>query len=175
MNTLAPTQRQGRSWGRIWSGRDRWPLLMIAGALLAAGLVLVPLLFLLLEASRSGWSQIEHLLLRHEVAVLLWNSVRLAALTTALCGLIGVGAAWCVQRTALPARGLWSVLLVLPLGIPDFVVSFGWVSLEPSLHGYLAAVMIMTLSLYPLVYLPVAAALGGVDPALEEVARSLGL
>ena len=64
---------------------------------------------------------------------------------------------------------------MLPLGIPDFVVGFGWVSLEPALHGYLAAVLIMTLSLYPLVYLPVAAALGGVDPALEEVARSLGL
>jgi iron(III) transport system permease protein len=175
MNTLAPTQRQGRSWGRIWSGRDRWPLLTIAGALLAAGLVLVPLLFLLLEASRSGWSQIEHLLLRHEVAVLLWNSVRLAALTTALCALIGVGAAWCVQRTALPARGLWSVLLVLPLGIPDFVVSFGWVSLEPSLHGYLAAVMIMTLSLYPLVYLPVAASLSRQDAVLSEVGRSLGM
>ena len=79
-----------------------------------------------------------------------------------------------MERTSLPGRRLWAVALVLPLGIPDFVVGFGWVSLEPGLHGYLAAVLIMTLSLYPLVYLPVAASLGGVDPALEEVARSLG-
>ena len=70
---------------------------------------------------------------------------------------------------------LWAVVLVLPLGIPDFVVGFGWVSIDPALHGYLAAVMIMTLSLYPLVYLPVAAALANLDGSLEEAARSLGL
>ena len=64
---------------------------------------------------------------------------------------------------------------MLPLGIPDFVVGFGWVSLEPGLHGYLAAVMIMTLSLYPLVYLPVRTALARVDAGLEEAARSLGM
>ena len=107
--------------------------------------------------------------------MLLWNTVRLVAASTALCAVIGVAAAWCVQRTTIPGRRVWAVLLVLPLGIPDFVVGFGWVSLEPSLQGYLAAVMIMTLSLYPLVYLPALAGLAGVDPALEEVARSLGL
>jgi iron(III) transport system permease protein len=67
------------------------------------------------------------------------------------------------------------VALVLPLGVPDFVVGFGWVSIDHGLHGYLAAVMIMTLSLYPLVYLPVAAGLARADASLEEAARSLGL
>ena len=81
----------------------------------------------------------------------------------------------CVERTDVPLRRLWAVLLVLPLGIPDFVVGFGWVSIAPGLHGYLAAVMIMTLSLYPLVYLPVAAAMANLDAGLEEAARSLGL
>jgi iron(III) transport system permease protein len=149
--------------------------LTIGGAMIAAGLVLLPLIFLVLQAHRSGWSEIGHLLFRHEVAVLLWNTIRLAALCTALCAVIGVGAAWCVQRTALPARRLWSVLLVLPLGIPDFVVSFGWVSFDHGLHGYLAAVMIMTLSLYPLVYLPVTAGLSRQDAVLSEVGRSLGM
>src|SRR6202012_799686 len=58
---------------------------------------------------------------------------------------------------------------------PDFVVGFSWVSIAPSLHGYLAAVMVMTLSLYPLVYIPVAAAMANVDAGLNEAARSLGL
>ena len=64
---------------------------------------------------------------------------------------------------------------MLPLGIPDFVVGFGWVSIDPGLRGYPAAVMIMTLSLYPLVYLPVASALRNIDDGLEEAARSLGM
>jgi iron(III) transport system permease protein len=183
MSTLAPfepaasTPHTSRpsSWARAWSGRRRWPLVSVAGGLLAAGLVLLPLVFLVDEALQPAWGEIERLLLRHNTAVLLWNTVRLAFACTALCAVIGVAGAWCVERTTLPGRRLWAVALVLPLGIPDFVVGFGWVSLEPGLHGYLAAVLIMTLSLYPLVYLPVATSLSRVDPALEEVARSLGL
>ncbi len=55
------------------------------------------------------------------------------------------------------------------------MVAFGWVSIAPGLHGYLAAVMIMTLALYPLVYLPVAASMANLDAGLHEAARSLGL
>ena len=40
--------------------------------------------------------------------------------------------------------------------------------------GFRGAVLVMTLSVYPLVYLPVAASLRNADPAQEEVARSLG-
>ena len=60
--------------------------------------------------------------------------------------------------------------------MPDFVIGYGWVSIDPgAARATWAAVMIMTLALYPLVYLPVAAALRGIDPALEETARSLGI
>lgn len=175
MSTLAPAGQTTCRWVRAWSGRGRLPLIAILGGALAAALVLLPLTFLVVEAQQSGWNEVQRLLLRHSVAVLLWNSLRLTLACTALCAVLGVSAAWCVERTSLPGRGVWAVLLVLPLGIPDFVVGFGWVSLEPGLHGYLAAVMIMTLSLYPLVYLPARTALANVDAGLEEAARSLGL
>ena len=175
MSTFAPTAPAVRRLSRAWSGRGRWPLVSIAVAILAAALVLLPLTFLIVQAGQSGWSEAQRLLLRHSVAVLLWNTVRLAVACTILCALLGVAAAWCVERTELPARRMWAVLLVLPLGIPDFVVGFSWVSIDPALHGYLAAVMIMTLSLYPLVYLPVASSLSNLDAGLEEAARSLGL
>ena len=175
MSTFAPIEPPANRWMQAWSGRRRWPLVSVAGGITAAALVLLPLTFLLVEAQHAGWSELRHLLLRHLVAVLLWNTVRLALSCTLLCDVLGVGAAWLVERTALPARRLWAVALVLPLGVPDFVTAFGWVSIDPALHGYLAAVMIMTLSLYPLVYLPVAGALAHVDAGLEEAARSLGL
>jgi len=162
-------------WARAWSGRRRWPLTSVAGGALAAGLVLLPLVFLVKEALQPGWAEVERLLFRHNTAVLLWNTVRLALACTLLCAVLGVAAAWCVERTTLPLKRLWAVVLVLPLGVPDFVIGFGWVSIDPALHGYLAAVMIMTLSLYPLVYLPVAFAMANLDAGLEESARSLGL
>ncbi len=148
----------------------------VAGAALAAALVLLPLAFLVVEAQQSGLGEVRRLLLRHSVAVLLWNTVRLALACTAAvrrCSASRRHGAW--SAPTLPARRLWAVALVLPLGVPDFVVGFGWVSIDPALHGYLAAVMIMTLSLYPLVYLPVASALANLDAGLEEAARSLGL
>jgi iron(III) transport system permease protein len=175
MSTSAPTEQIAQRLTHTWSGRRRWPLVSATGGALAAGAVLLPLAFLLIQAQRSGWGEVQALLLRHSVAVLLWNSIRLALACTALCALLGIGGAWLVERSDVPLRRLWAVVLVLPLGIPDFVVGFGWVSIDPSLHGYLAAVMIMTLSLYPLVYLPVAAALANVDSGLEEAARSLGM
>lgn len=86
---------------------------------------------------------------------------------------VGVGCAWAVERTNLPFRGLWHGLLVAPLAVPAFVNSYGWVSLTHAVQGYWGAVLIVTLSYYPLVYLPVVATLRGLDPALEEAAWSL--
>ena len=43
-----------------------------------------------------------------------------------------------------------------------------------ALQDFAGALLVVTCAYYPLVYLPVAAALRGLDPALEETARSLG-
>jgi iron(III) transport system permease protein len=66
------------------------------------------------------------------------------------------------------------VLLVLPVAIPDDVVGYAWHSLFPTMNGLVAATLVMTLGTYPLVYLPVAAALRRSDPAMQDTAHSLG-
>lgn len=142
---------------------------------MAACLVALPLVFLVLRASQTGWATIGALISSAHVAGLLVNTVLLAAATTLLCVVIGVGAAWLVERTPLPGRRFWAIILVLPAALPDFVVGYSWVSLVPSFHGFPAAVVIMTSTLYPLVYLPVAASLRQFDPLLGEIGQSLGL
>ena len=72
------------------------------------------------------------------------------------------------------AADLGACSIVLPAAVPDFIVGYAWHSIAPSLTGLKGAAIVMSLALYPLVYLPVAAALRRVDPALEETARSLG-
>ena len=163
--------------GRGTRGRrstDRPVGLLVVSGLVAVVLIL-PLVFLLVEAHGAGAGRVADLIDRSLTAQLLWNTVRLAVVVTALCAVIGTGAAWLVERTDLPGRRFWAVAVVIPLAIPDFVVSFGWASLSTAVSGFWGAVLVMTLSVYPLVYLPVASSLRNADPAQEEVARSLGL
>jgi iron(III) transport system permease protein len=144
-------------------------------AVVASIAVILPLVFLLVQAVQVGWGSLDPLLFRSLTAQLLWNTVSLTVVVMVLCAVIGTVTAWFVERTLIPGRRFWAVLVVIPLGIPDFVVSFGWRAIFPSFGGFWAAVLVMSMAVYPLVYLPVAASLRNADPAQEEVARSLGL
>ena len=159
----------------VVSARTRSPraLWLVAGVV--AALLALPLVYVVVQATQTGWSEIVRLIFRRFTFQLLWNTVRLSVAVTATCALLGTAAAWCVERTDLPGRRLWAVLVVVPVAIPDFVIGFGWVSVAPDIHGFFGALLVMTLALYPLIYLPVAASLRGADPGQEEVARSLGL
>ena len=80
-------------------------------------------------------------------------------LTGALSTVLGVGAAWLVERTDLPWAGVWRVAFVAPLAVPAFVNSFAWSAIVPGLEGLWGAVIVTTLSYFPFVFLPVAALL----------------
>jgi iron(III) transport system permease protein len=128
-----------------------------------------------IDVNTAGWSKIHRDLFRHRTAVLLSHTVVLSALVVVLAAVLGVAAAWCTERTDLPARRLWTVLLVLPVAMPDFVVGYAWHTAIPHANPLAASTLVMSLTTYPLVYLPVAAALRRADPAMEETARSLGV
>jgi iron(III) transport system permease protein len=144
------------------------------GGLIAAALM-GPLVLLALDAHSAGWTEIHTVLFRARSGMLLRHTLVLAALVVILTAVIGVAAAWCTERRALPARRVWTVLLVLPIAMPDFVVGYAWHSFAPRISPLLGATLVMTLGTYPLVYLPVAAALRRADPAMEDTAHSLGI
>ena len=147
-------------------------LLIPAAAVSAAALI--PLLYVVLVTVQTGWATFVELTFRPRVLELLVNTIGLLVLATPACVALGVGAAWLVERTQLPGRRVWAVLLAAPLVIPAFVTGYGWVSVVPSMSGLPAGVLIATLAYFPLVYLPVVATLRRLDPALEEVGASLG-
>lgn len=168
----------GRSHRRPRRTRPPVPLTILA--LLIALVSLAPVGYLLL---RGGLSP--HLLL-HELrspttGTLVTHTIMLTVSVTVVCIALGVGLALLVVRTDLPLRSLWTVLFALPLGIPAFVTSYTWVAtsyrIMPQstfIYGLRGAVIVLSLAIYPYVYLPVVAALRGLDPAHEETARALG-
>jgi iron(III) transport system permease protein len=150
-------------------------VLRLAAAAAVALLTLLPLLFVVGSTIAMGWAEASRLIFRSRVAELLLNTVELLAAGMLASAALGTAAAWLVVRTSLPGRRIWDALLAAPLAVPAFVNSYAWVSLTPSVEGLAGAVLITTLSYFPLVYLPVVAVLRGLDPALEESARTLGL
>ncbi len=159
---------------RFALSRKRPPAALVAAAAVGGLLVLLPLGSIAVQAFSVGMQSAARLLFRPLVGELLLHTLSIAAATALACAVIGTAAAWFVERTDLPGRRLWAVLAVVPLAIPAFVSSYAWVSLSPALQDFKGALLVVTSAYYPLVYLPVAAALRGMDPALEETARCLG-
>jgi len=137
--------------------------------------LLMPLVLLVLDARSAGWTEIHTVLFRERSLFLLRNTVELSLLVVVFSATVGVAAAWCTERAHIPARRVWTVLLVVPIAVPDFVVGYAWHTVAPTLNGLIAAICVMTIGTYPLVYLPVAAALRRADPAMEDTAHSLGV
>ncbi|NNU28669.1 ABC transporter permease [Isoptericola sediminis] len=144
-------------------------------ATLVAALTVLPLVVVLLDASSAGVEEAVDYLVRPRVGELLANTGLLMGVTVPATVVLGTLAAWLVERTALPWAGLWRTLLLAPLAVPAFVSAYAWVTVAPWLTGFGGAALVTTLAYFPFVFLPVAALLRSLDPAEEEVARSLGL
>ena len=107
------------------------------------------------------------------------------ALTTAL----GLPLAWLVTRTDLRGRRAFTLLGVLPLAVPGYVMAYALLAtagpngtlaaltglVVPRPSGFVGAWLALSLYTFPYLFLNLRSALLGLDPALEESARSLGV
>ncbi len=107
---------------------------------------------------------------------------------------LGVALAWLVVRTNLPAAALFRLAFALPFYVPSFIGAIAWLQIigpvgylnqaykhlagtgDPLFRAYGVGGVIFLLVLhhYPLVYLPVVAALDRFQPVLEDAARVAG-
>lgn len=152
----------------------RPPLFLLAPALVGAAVAIAPIWYLVDRALTQGWDEVVAEIWQRRTLDLVLRSLGLAATVTVASVVVGVCAAWLVVRSDLPGRNLLRVLLALPLAVPSYLSAFAWVSWKPWLAGFRGAALVLTLVSYPFVYLPAVAALRHLDPAQEEVARSLG-
>ncbi|MFL6796180.1 MAG: ABC transporter permease [Xanthobacteraceae bacterium] len=164
------------SSGALHQWRGRTALQSITGvAILVSLLAFVPVAFIGWAAVQTGWADASVLIFRPRVGELLENTALLILLTLPLCIALALALAWLTERSDIPGARTWAWLCTAPLAIPAFVHSYAWVSMVPRLHGLFAGVMISTLAYFPFLYLPIAAGLRGIDPALEDSAAALGL
>ncbi len=166
-------------------GSRRPPLALAAAGIAVAALLFLPLVYLVI---RAGTGDAWDVVFRERTLELIWNTAILVAGVVAATLLVAVPLAWLVVRTDLPGRRFWAVAGALPLVIPSYVAALCLLGALgprglladalgrelPELRGYWGALLALTLSTYPYVFLLASAALHELDPSLEEASRGLG-
>ncbi len=171
---------------------DRWTTATLMIALLVATPVLVVLGFLAVPAGEV-WRHLGATVLGRYIGNSLWLMVGVAVGTT----IIGVGCAWLVTMCRFPGRRTFEWALLLPLAMPAYVIAYtytglleyagpvqtelraltGWTRRDyafPEVRSLGGAVTMMTLVLYPYVYLMARSAFLEQSVCVLEVSRTLG-
>lgn len=150
------------------------PRVLRVAAAFAVALALVPLAYLVHRGFDAGLDRMGEVLIRANIGALILRSVTLAVCVGCASALLGTFTAWVCECTDLRSAPLWHVLTVAPLAVPSYVAAYSWVSLSGSFASLWGAAIVLTGVCIPLVHLNVSAALRRLDPALEDVAMSLG-
>ncbi|MBR1937969.1 MAG: iron ABC transporter permease [Spirochaetales bacterium] len=125
----------------------------------------------------------------------MWNTVKIAILTTIVGTIAGVFYAWLLGRSDIPAKGLMKALFNIPYMFPPFLGAMAWDMLLNGRGGYFNKFLMRVFQLesapininsiwgivfvevsyyFPFVFMQVVAALEKMDPTLEECARIAG-
>jgi iron(III) transport system permease protein len=173
------------------SSQGRPPLVLVAAAGLVGLAAALPIAYLVVRALQAD-EEGRALVPLSTTVELVFDTALLAAGVVGATLAIGVPLAWLVVRTDLPWRRAWALAASLPLVIPSFVAALALLgalaprglvqqALEPlgvdtlpDITGYWGALLALTLSTYPYVFLLAAAGLRSADPSTEEAAHGLG-
>jgi iron(III) transport system permease protein len=160
-------------------------------AMVAAPVVIVFAHFFL--PSEGAWSHLASTTLPGQIA----NTVLLTSGVAAGCVLIGVTAAWLITMCRFPGDRFFEWAMLLPMAMPAYIMAYadtdllqfagpvqtalrefmGWRRGDywfPEIQSLGGAITILTLALYPYVYLLARAAFLEQSVAAIEVARTLG-
>lgn len=169
-----------------------WTLAALAVALVVLAPSLTVLWSLTAPASEN-WAHLRSTVLPDYIL----NTLKLMALVATMTALIGVGTAWLTVSAQFPGRRLFNWALVLPLATPAYIVAYvytdllsfagpvqsvlrgitGWEGGEyhfPPVRSLPGAAMMLSLVLYPYVYLLARTAFERQSAALFDAARMLG-
>lgn len=192
--TAAPVARPHRDR----SNGGRWARIVWAAALVTlVGYPVVQIFAQSLTSSDDGTALDNYATLFTDprIGVAIMHSLWIAVGSTIGALLVALPMAWLLVRSDLPGRGLFRSVAVLTFAAPSFIAALGWVLLLGPRNGMLntalqsvfglesppfnifgpwGIIFVLALFLYPLILMPVSAALEGIDPSLENAAATLG-
>ncbi|WP_225307370.1 ABC transporter permease [Nitrincola iocasae] len=166
----------------------RPPLYLLVPAVAVSVCMIIPLLYLFLRAGQAEPDQLMELVFRPRNFQLLLNTLALAGGVLFICTFLALPLAWLVTRSDIRAKRLLTIMAVVPLAVPGYVMAYALLGVGGNLgvlsqvfgiqvqniSGYWGAVWALALYTFPYIFLNLRAALLGLDTSLEESAQSLG-
>jgi len=161
---------------------------LLAFAGMIATCVLIPLVYLLIRAFDASPEMLNSVIFRIRNIRLLGNTLLLAGGVLALDILIALPLAYLSARCRIKARRLITLLGVLPLAMPGYIMAYALLGLGgyngtfqawfgwnfPRISGFGGSLIVLTICTFPYLYLNIRTALIGLDQSIEEASRSLG-
>ncbi|GAA5521870.1 iron ABC transporter permease [Aliifodinibius salicampi] len=161
-------------------------MLAVAG-LIAIG-VLLPLVYLLIRAFGASSEMLTNVIFRIRNLRLLGNTLLLTGSVLLFDTLIALPLAYLSVRCRIKARRFITLLGVLPLAMPGYIMAYALLGLGgyngtfntmfgwnfPRISGFSGSLIVLTICTFPYLYLNLRTALLGLDQSIEEASRSLG-
>lgn len=157
--------------------------LFLACFLLAA--LILPLIRMFMNLAQADFAKI---ITRPDVLQAIARSVFVAVTATAISVSLAMAIAWCMTRTAVRAKGVFGVLLLIPMLIPSISQGMGLILLfgsngsvtnllgmDHGLYGFWGIVTGSVLYSFPVAYLMIADVLRYEDSTPYEAASVLGI
>lgn len=122
----------------------------------------------------------------------LFNSLKIAVCVTLLAVILGSALAYLTSFYRVRGSAVTEILIIISMLSPPFIGAYSWILLlgrsgvvtafmervfgitMPNIYGFGGIVLVMTLKLFPFIYLYVSGAIKKVDASLVEASRSLG-
>ena len=143
-------------------------------ATVAALVAVIPLGYLVARVVSGEGDSFMALLGRPRLPLLIGNSLWLATTVTLGALAMGLPSAFLLSRVRIPWRPFWMVIAALPLAVPSYLAAYGLLAAFPTLQGFGASWLVLTMATVPYVTLPVASALQSATTDYEDVAATLG-
>ena len=122
----------------------------------------------------------------------LWNSFKVSVAATVITLVIGVPLAYVYNMYYIKGRGFLQIIIILCSMSAPFIGAYSWILLLgnsglirktiksllgvtlPSIYGFNGILLVLSLQLFPLVFLYVSGAMKNIDNSLLEVSENMG-
>lgn len=178
-------------------GARLFPLLVLFVLALLVGIPLLTVVFISLKTGLPGQpgaltlANFRSVFLAPGTHIVLWNTIVFATGTMVVTLSIAIPMVWLLNKTDLPLKGFFYLLMIVSVLIPTFLRAIGWIlltsprigipgilgieSLSFSLYNLPGMWFVQGISFVPASVFMLSAAYRAMDPALEEAAYTSGV